>query len=113
MEPDRYQLLVMSHKDKETFKEYVQRWREIVAQVSPPLEEREMTKLFLKTLSLFYYDLMVASMPSDFTEMVNMGLRLDEGIHEGRLKENGSAESLRKYGNSLPKKKEHDANDIS
>lgn len=70
-----------------------------------------MTKLFLKTLSLFYYDQMVASVPSDFIEMVNMGLILEEGVHEGRLKENGSTESSRKYG--IPKKKEHDANAIS
>lgn len=72
-----------------------------------------MTKLFLKTLSLFYYDRMVASALSDFTGMVNMGLRLEEGVSEGRLKECGSADSSRNYGNGLPQKKEHDANDIS
>ena len=53
MAPDRDQLRAMSQKDKETFKEYVQRWREISAQVSPPMEEKEMTKIFLKTLSSF------------------------------------------------------------
>lgn len=82
-------------------------------QVSPPLEEKEMTKLFLKTLSSFYYDIMVASAPSDFTEMVNMVMRLEEGVHKGRLKENGSSDSSRKYGNGLSQKKEHDANVIS
>lgn len=102
----------MSQKSKETFKEYAQRWHEIVAQVSPPFEEKEMTKLFLKMLSLFYYDRMVASSPSDSTEMVNMSLRLEEGVHEGQLKESGSTESSRKYGNGLPKKKEHDDNSI-
>ncbi|KAI5420071.1 hypothetical protein KIW84_044025 [Lathyrus oleraceus] len=72
MEPYRDQLSVMSHKHKETFKEYVQRWCEVTAHVSPLLEEKEMTKLFLKTLRLFYYDHMVASAPSDFTEMKNL-----------------------------------------
>ncbi|KAI5389342.1 hypothetical protein KIW84_074839 [Lathyrus oleraceus] len=34
---------------------------------------------------------MVASAPSDFTEMVNMGMRLEEGVREGRLtKDEGS-----------------------
>ncbi|KAI5431680.1 hypothetical protein KIW84_035733 [Lathyrus oleraceus] len=51
----RDQLRSMSQKDKETFKEYAQRWRELVAQITPPLEEKEMTKIFLKTLSSFYY----------------------------------------------------------
>ena len=82
MAPDRDQLRVMSQKDKETFKEYTQRWRELAAQIVPPLEEKEMTKIFLKTLSSFYYERMIASAPSDFTEMVNMGMRLEEGVRD-------------------------------
>jgi len=39
-----------------------------------------MTKIFLNTLSPFYYKRMVASAPSDFTEMVSMGMRLEEGV---------------------------------
>lgn len=72
-----------------------------------------MTKLFLKTLSSFYYDRMVASVPSDFTKMVNMGLRLGEGVLEGRLREGSSSDSSRMYKNALTKKKEYDANTIS
>jgi hypothetical protein len=78
MAPDRDQLRAMSQKDKETFKEYAQRWREVAAQIIPPLEEKEMTKIFLNTLGPFYYERMIASAPSDFTEMVNMGMRLEE-----------------------------------
>ena len=48
MAPDRNQLRAMYQKDKETFKEYVQRWRELAAQINPPLEEKETTKMFLK-----------------------------------------------------------------
>ena len=88
MAPDRDQLRAMSQKEKETFKEYAQRWREIAAQISPSLEEKELTKIFLKTLSSFYYERMVASAPSDFTEMVNMGVRLEEAVREGRLVKN-------------------------
>lgn len=72
-----------------------------------------MTKLFLKTLSLFYYERMVASAPSDFTKMVNMGMRLEKGVREARLKEGGSSDSSRRYGNGFPMKKVHDANSIS
>jgi DNA primase len=99
----------MAQKDKETFKEYVQRWREIAAQISPPLEENEMTKIFLKTLGSFYYERMIASAPNDFTEMVNMGMRLEEGVREGRLaKESGSSSGTRKFGTGFPKKKEQE-----
>lgn len=39
MVPDRMQLQGMVMNEKESFKEYVQRWRELVAQVEPPLSE--------------------------------------------------------------------------
>ncbi|KAI5421372.1 hypothetical protein KIW84_044985 [Lathyrus oleraceus] len=104
MAPDRDELRVMSQKDKETFKEYAQRWRELAAQIVPPLEEKEMTNIFLKTLSSFYYVRMIASAPSDFTEMVNMGMRLEEGVREGRLtREEGS--SAKRYGSPSVRRK--------
>ena len=54
MASDRDQLRLLSQKDKETFKEYAQRWRELIAQINPHLEEKEMTMIFLKTLSSLY-----------------------------------------------------------
>jgi len=72
-------------KNKDTFKEYAQRWRETAAQISPPLEEKEITKIFLNTHGQFYYEKMIASAPSDFSKMVNIGMRLEEGVREGRL----------------------------
>ncbi|PNX82497.1 coatomer subunit zeta-3, partial [Trifolium pratense] len=114
MAPDRDQLRAMAQKDKETFKEYAQRWSEIAAQINPPLEEKEMTKIFLKTLGSFYYERMVVSAPSDFTEMVNMGMRLEEGVREGRLvRESGSSSGTRKFGNSFPKKKEQEVSMVA
>ncbi|KAI5433860.1 hypothetical protein KIW84_020918 [Lathyrus oleraceus] len=108
---DRDQLRAMSQKEKETFKEYAQRWRELAAQIVPPLEEKEMTKIFLKTLSSFYYERMIASAPSDFTEMVNMGMRLEKGVREGRLtREEGS--SAKCYG-AFAKKKDGEAHVVS
>ena len=101
MAPDRSDLQAMTQKDNETFREYAQRWRNIASQVSPRVEEKEMTKLFLKTLSQFYYEMMVGSVPSDFSEMVSIGMRLEEGVREGRLIK-GSVPA----GNS--KKKDHE-----
>jgi len=85
MAPDRSDLQAMTQKDDETFREYAQRWRNVATQVSPHVEKKEMTKLFLKTLSQFYYEMMVGSVPRDFSEMVNIGMRLEEGVREGRL----------------------------
>jgi len=53
MAPDRSDLQAMTQNDNETFREYAQWWRNIAAQVSSRVEEKEMTKLFLKTFSQF------------------------------------------------------------
>ena len=85
MAPDRSDLQAVTEKDNETFREYAQWWRNIAAQVSPRVEEKEMTKHFLKTLSQFYYEMIVGSALKDFSEMVSIGMRLEEGIREKRL----------------------------
>ena len=85
MAPDREQLRAMTQGDKETFLEYAQRWRGFAAQIIPPLQDKELTRIFLKTLSPFFYKKMIASAPGNFAEMVGMGTRLEEGVREGRL----------------------------
>jgi len=85
MAPNRSDLQAMTQKDNETFREYAQRWWNVATQVSPHVEEKVMTKRFLKTLSQFYYEMMVESVPRDFSEMVSIGMRLEEGVREGRL----------------------------
>jgi len=80
MAPDRSNLQAMTQRDKETLKEYAQRWRDVDVQVNPHIEENEMTKLFLKTLSQFYYEKMVGSVPRDFIETISMGIQLEEGV---------------------------------
>ena len=112
MAPDRDQLRLMYQKDKDTFKEYAQRCREVATQISPPLEEKEMTKIFLKTLSSFYYERMIVSAPNDFTKMVNMGMRLEEGVREGRMSKE-EVSSSKKYGSGFSKRKEGETNSVS
>jgi hypothetical protein len=58
----------LTQKERESFKEYAQRWRELAAQIRPPLEEKELTKLFLNNLNPFYYERMVAGAPNNFTK---------------------------------------------
>src|ERR1043165_599382 len=57
---------------------------------------------------------MIASAPGDFTEMVSMGMRLEEGVQIGRLtKEMGSSSRTKRVGSGFPKKKEHDIGMVS
>ncbi|KAI5408455.1 hypothetical protein KIW84_054333 [Lathyrus oleraceus] len=86
--------------------------KELAAQITARLREKEMTKIFLKTLSSFYYERIIASAPSDFTEMVNMGIRLEEGVREGRLSRDEASTSKR-YGSNFGKKKDSETNAIS
>ncbi|GAU48965.1 hypothetical protein TSUD_188120 [Trifolium subterraneum] len=105
--PDRDELRALAQKERESFKEYAQRWRELAAQIRPPVEEKELCKLFLHTLSPFFYEKMVGIVSRSFTEMVEMGMCLEEGVRQGRLiRENAPTNTAKKYGNSFSKKKE-------
>ncbi|KAI5419994.1 hypothetical protein KIW84_043966 [Lathyrus oleraceus] len=55
---------------------------------------------------------MIASAPGDFTEMVNMGTWLEEGVREGRLSRDEASTSKR-YGSNFGKKKDNETNAIS
>ncbi|GAU51805.1 hypothetical protein TSUD_415930 [Trifolium subterraneum] len=105
--PDMDELRALAQKERESFKEYAQRWRELAAQIRPPVEEKELCNLFLHTLSPFFYEKMVGIVSRSFTEMVEMGMCLEEGVRQGRLiKENAPTSTTKKYGNSFSKKKE-------
>ena len=46
----------MCKRDNESFKEYAQRRRDMAAQVTPPIMEREMITMIVDTLAVFYYE---------------------------------------------------------
>ncbi|KAK8571423.1 hypothetical protein V6N12_027512 [Hibiscus sabdariffa] len=50
IEPDRMTLQNMKMKPDESFRQYVQRWRDVAAQVQPLLLEKEITPTFVRTL---------------------------------------------------------------
>lgn len=47
MPPNRTQLQSLTQKSEESFKEYAQCWRDIVARVQPPLLEKELVDMFM------------------------------------------------------------------
>ena len=51
------------------------------------------------------------SAPSDFTEMVGMGVHLEEAVREGRLTKSESSRNTKKPSYGFVKKKEADTND--
>jgi len=83
--PDRKELQAMTQNDNESFKAYAQRWRDVAAQVRPPMEEKVLTEIFLETLDKFYCEHMLASASDNFAEMMTVGIRIEEWVRKGRL----------------------------
>ena len=77
MAPDRTQLQNMVKRESESFKEYAQRWRDLAAQVAPPMVEREMVTMMVDTLPVFYYEKLVGYMPSSFADLVFVVERIE------------------------------------
>ena len=85
MAPDRMQLQNMCKKEHELFKEYAQKWRDLVAQVAPPMMEREMITMIVDTLPVFYYEKMVGYTPSSFANLVFASERIEVGLKRGKF----------------------------
>ncbi|XP_050919305.1 uncharacterized protein LOC127136829 [Lathyrus oleraceus] len=66
MAPNRTQLQSMAQKDSESFKEYAQRWRELVARGQ-------------------YYERLISSVSTGFSDMVIVGERVEEGLKSGKI----------------------------
>ena len=107
MAPDRMQLQDMTKKGTETFKEYAQRWRELASQVEPPLSERELVRTFIGTLSAPYYEKVIGSASSGFSDLVASGEMVEAGIKNGKILDpQNSQGAAKKFPASFPKKKE-------
>ncbi|XP_016743023.2 uncharacterized protein [Gossypium hirsutum] len=85
MVPDRLTLQIMEKKPTETFRQYAQRWRDISAQVEPPLTKTEVTVLFINTFKASFYDKLVGSATKDFTDIVISGELIENAIKSGRI----------------------------
>ena len=70
MAPDRMQLQNMCKKEHEYFKEYAQRWRDLAAQVAPPMTEKEMITMIVDILPGFYNEMIVDILLGFYYEMI-------------------------------------------
>ncbi|XP_040945790.1 uncharacterized protein [Gossypium hirsutum] len=105
--PDRIVLQNMEKKPNESFRQYAQRWREVAAQVQPPLLEKEITMLFINTLKAPFLNHMLGSATKSFSDIVMSGEMIENAIRCGKIE---AGESTKR---SVPRKKEHEINNTS
>ncbi|KAL5159323.1 hypothetical protein HKD37_15G043672 [Glycine soja] len=61
------------------------RWRDLAAQVVPPMMERKMITMIVDTLPMFYYEKMVGYTPLSFADLVFAGERIEVGLRRGKF----------------------------
>ncbi|KAL4378407.1 hypothetical protein GQ457_02G030100 [Hibiscus cannabinus] len=87
MVPSRITLQDVEQMSNESFRQYAQRWRDVAAQVQPPLLESEVTPMFVEILTSPFYDHMLNHATKDFADMVLNREFILAAIISGRLKE--------------------------
>jgi hypothetical protein len=83
--PDRTSLSNLKKRDKESIREYAQRWRDLAAQVHPPLLDKEMVTLFANTLIDPYYEHVMGRSAQQFTDVVAVAECIEQGVKSGRV----------------------------
>ncbi|XP_016752708.1 uncharacterized protein [Gossypium hirsutum] len=105
--PDRITLQNMDKKLSESFRQYVQIWREVATQVQPPLLEKETTMLFIDTLKALFIIHMLGNATKSFTNIVMSGEMIENAIRSGKIE---VGENTRM---SAPKKRENEVGNVS
>ena len=82
---DRTSLSNLEKRDKESIREHAQRWRDLAAQVHPSLLDKEMVTLFANTLKDPYYEYVMGSSAQQFTDVVAVTERIEQGVKSGRI----------------------------
>ncbi|KAH1253936.1 hypothetical protein GmHk_04G010482 [Glycine max] len=114
MAPDWTHLQNMVKRESESLKEYTQRWRDLAAQVAPPMVEKEMITMMVDTLPVFYYEKLVGYMPSSFADLVFAGERIKVGLKRGKFDYVSSiGTNARRIGATGAKKKEGDTHVVT
>ncbi|CAL1377712.1 unnamed protein product [Linum trigynum] len=101
--PDREDLRAMEKQEKESFREYAQRWRGKAADVQPALSEKEMVSTFFETLKPLYYNNMVGITTTNFADLLVIGERIEKGIKQGKMENSETSKNA-----SQSKKEEGD-----
>jgi hypothetical protein len=65
--------------------EYAQRCRDLAAHVHPPPLDKEMVTLFANSLKAPYYEHVMGSLAQEFTDVVTVAERIEQGVKSGRI----------------------------
>lgn len=84
----------LTQKSEEAFNEYAQRWRELAARVQPPLLEMELVYMFIGNLQGPYFDRMVGSTTSVFSDLVIADKRIENMIKMVKIQNISSTSSV-------------------
>lgn len=68
-------------------------WREVATQVQPPLLEKEITMLFINTLTAPFINHMLGSTTKSFADIVMSGEMIENAIRCGKIE---AGESIRR-----------------
>jgi len=70
----------MEKDNKESMREYTQRWRKTTIQVNPSLSKKEMINLFANTFKASYFEYLVESSTQYFSDLVVIVERIEQVI---------------------------------
>ena len=83
----------------EGFKEYAQKWRDLAGRVQPPLSDRELVDMFMGTLTGPFFNHLIESSSSGFTELILTGEHVEGGIRSGKIQVDASSSAVKKAFN--------------
>ncbi|KAK8691640.1 hypothetical protein V6N13_075141 [Hibiscus sabdariffa] len=106
MVPDRLTLQHMKQKTNESFRQYAQRWRDIAAQVQPPLGEKETVVIFIQTLEGPILDRLIGNATTNFSDLVLSGELIENAVKSGKIDSGGSSS----HGKSSSGRKDQEMN---
>ncbi|RDX66859.1 hypothetical protein CR513_54326, partial [Mucuna pruriens] len=109
MAVDHSRLQNLSKANSKGFKDYAQRWRELAAQVQPPLSEKKMITMFINTLPSPFYDKAVGSVATNFADLVTVGERIEFDIKRGKFAQTSTNNGFAKKAGYEKKKGEANA----
>ena len=75
----------MTLGSSEGFKEYAEKWRDLAGRVQPHLTDRELVDMFMGALTGPFFNLLIGSSSSRFTELILTGEQVESGIKSGKI----------------------------
>lgn len=86
------------------------------SQVEPPMAEKELAYWFMDTVQPFFYERMVGSVSTSFSDLVVMGIKVELGLKNAKMINaagTSNNNNAKKFSENFKKKKERGTNAIS